>query len=752
MKKITFFIAVFFILTQITNAQISSKAKNGTAVKATYTYHQPSNCSPYTALLMADLKQNKSAQQLIEKYSLVERKDGVFVSSFIVVANKFEELKFRDLNIQINSTVGNINTAMIPLENLERLFSIEGVEYVEIGQKVELKLDQARTKTWVNEVHNGTGLSQSYTGDGVIVGVIDGGFDYTHPTFYNSDFTQYRISRVWEQDQSGTPPGGFGYGNELIGYEALVNDGYSSTGSSHGTHVTGIAAGSGSILPVFKGVAYESEIVLSTYAGLNPNIANAIAYIFNYASSVGKPAVINMSLGIHIGPHDGTSIFDQFCDGSVGDGKIIVGAAGNEGADKLHFDYDLGSDETAFSFIEFPHNSNNSSGATFIDIWGEAGKDFTIAINIYNIEDGAYQGYTDYVSSATDGTFNFTIQDPDPSNSDVCTVSIAVEHSNSQNSKPHMYVTVDNTDQNEAGDINDYVLLEVKGTNTSFNAWCSNAGSAVFSNKGNSSVTDGNKNVTVGEIGGTGKSIITVGAFTSKNSYTDYQGNNHNIGHYTSVGEIAPFSSLGPTVDGRTKPDVSAPGNEVVSSVNSFDPNYNGNNPSVIGEVHTESKYWWFAAMPGTSMASPMVTGIIALWLENSPDLNPNDIKQYMLENSWTDTFTGSIPNNTWGSGKIDAQKTMKAIENSFGIESIHNNDIVSIFPNPSNGKFTLKLKDETIKNIQIFDITGKLVYSEQIINNETQKEINLSNMTSGIYLLKLTGDKYTLQSKLMLN
>jgi len=753
MKKFTFLIIAIFVFTQILNAQFNNAKKDGKAAQVGFVYEQSSNCSPYTATLISDLKQNKNALQLIEDYGLVERNNKVFVSSFVQFTDKTDISKLEDMGVQINANIDNIYTALIPLENLEKLLSVQGIEYVEIGQKVEPKLDQARAKTWVDDVHAGTNLSQSYTGDGVIVGVIDGGFDYTHPTFYNNDFTEYRISRVWEQDQSGTPPAGFDYGNELVGYDAIVSDGYSSTGSSHGTHVAGTAAGSGSILPIFKGVAYESEIVLVPYGGLSPYLANGIQYIFNYATSIGKAAVINMSLGVHKGPHDGTSIFDQFCDGSVGKGKILVGAAGNEGADKLHLDYDFGSDETVNSFIEFPHNSNKSSGSTFIDIWGEASNNFTIAINIYNIDGGGYQGYTEYVSSASDGTYNFTIQDPDPDNSDdVCEVTIAVEHSNSQNNKPHMYVTVDNTDQNEEGDIYDYVLLEVVGSNTTFDAWCSNAGEAIFSDKGNSSALNGNTNTTIGEIGGTANSIITVGAYTSKNNYTDYQGNSHDVGFYTAIGAVAPFSSLGPTVDGRLKPDVSAPGNVVVSSVNSFDGNYDGESSKVVGEVHTESKYWWFATMQGTSMASPMVTGIIALWLENSPTLTPNDIKQYMLENSWTDTYTGSVPNNTWGVGKIDAHKTIKAIENSFGIESIYDNDAVELYPNPSNGIFSLEITDETINSIQVFDLSGKLVYSENVVDNEKQKEINLSNLTSGIYILKLTADKYILQSKLMIN
>ena len=752
MKKFTFVIIVFFVFTQLVNAQFTNSTKKGEATTASFVYKQASNCSPYTAMLLADIKQNRKTTQLIEQYGLVEIEGNLFVSSFIVVDDEADISQLTSLNIEIETHVDNIYTATIPISNLEKLLSIQGIDYVEIGQKVELMLDQARAKTWVDEVHSGTNLLKPYTGEGVVVGIIDGGFDYTHPVFYNSDYTDYRISRVWNQDQTGTPPSGFSYGNELIGESTIVNAGYSSNSSSHGTHVAGIAAGSGSVLPIFKGVAYNSELVLVAYGAVNSAVANGIDYIFNYASSAGKPAVINMSLGKHIGPHDGTSIFDQFCDGIVGPGKILVGAAGNEGSDKLHLNANLGVDETVYSFVEFPSNANKSSGSTYIDIWGEATTDFTIAINIFNIEDNTYQGWTEYVSSSTDGTYEFTIQDPDPSSPDVCTVSIAVEHSNSQNNKPHMFILFDNTDQDEEGDIYDYVLLEVKGTNTHFDAWCSTSGEAVFSDKGKTGVTDGNTNITIGETGGTGNSIISVGAFTSKNNYVDYQGNAHDIGWYAGIGTIAPFSSLGPTVDGRTKPDIVAPGNAVVSSVNSFQESYNATNTSVVGEVNNGTKYWWFAQMPGTSMASPMVTGIIALWLESRPNLTTNNIKQLMYDNAFTDGNTGSVPNNTWGWGKIDAHKTMAAVENFNGIESVNSNNSVFVYPNPSDGKITLDIFDESFNNLQIFDITGKLVYSDIIAKNETKKDINISNLTMGIYVLKLTSDKYALQSKLLIN
>ncbi|RLD24312.1 MAG: hypothetical protein DRI54_06280, partial [Bacteroidetes bacterium] len=324
---------------------------------------------------------------------------------------------------------------------------------------------------------------------------------------------------------------------------------------------------------------------------------------------------------------------------------------------------------------------------------------------------------------------------------------IGVEHANSNNNKPHVLIYVNSTAQD---DDYHYVLLEVVGTNTSFDAWCN---SGLFTDLGGASpLIDGNTNSTMGEIGGTGNSMISVGAFTSKNNYFDFQGNNHDIPFYANLDEIAPFSSLGPTADGRKKPDITAPGNVIVSSVNSFDGNYHGNSPEVVTNVNDGNIFWWFATMQGTSMSSPMVAGIIALWLEANPNLTPDEIKDFMQDNAITDSYTGGVPNNTWGYGKIDAYETIKAIENSTGIEDHTVLNSFLIYPNPSNGRFTIDVTDQTITDLQIFDISGKMVYHEQIVYSGDSKKMDLSYLKNGVYFLKLSNSKYIRQSKLLIN
>ncbi len=659
-KLILFSLSCIFIVHSynVFGQRIKNTKDNNKVSTAIQAYTKPDNCSPTTAITIQ--KNTTFFQENLLKNTSIKN-DKKIVSAFVKVSEVFDNNELQDLNLHINSKAGNIFIIEIPIDNLSSLAALENVEYIEIGHKVLPKLDNALSDTWVDWVHDGYNLSQPYTGDSVIVGIIDCGFDYTHPMFYDSLYSEYRISRVWEQeDITGPPPTGFSYGTELVGKSTILNNKCSDSFGNHGTHVAGIAAGSGSSLcSLYKGVAYNSEIILVSYkseslATFHTNVADGISYIFNYADSKGKPAVINMSLGSHIGPHDGTSLFDEFCDNIVGKGKILVGAAGNEGYRALHLDYTFETQDTVFSFVEFPDSANNNNGYTFIDIWGEENKDFTIAVNIYNTNADEFADWTKYISTANDSTFNDNLKG-------ICPILISVEHSNPQNNKPHIYVEFDKSAQDEPGDSCDYILLELIGKNTTIIAWCSQSGEAVFTDKNYSNVINGDSQCTIGEIGGTGKSVISVGAYNSKNSFTNYQDETYDFSF--DVGDIAYYSSLGPTVDGRIKPDIAAPGSVVVSSVNSFDDEYNSANKYTVDNVNIGEHYWWFAIMEGTSIASPMVTGIIALWLEAKPELTPNEIKFYMPNNTWTDYYTGTVPNNTWGYGKINAHETLKALE-----------------------------------------------------------------------------------------
>lgn len=757
-NKITLLLNLLMLLLSISlfSQNFEEFKKTGKASEPTFVYDRPENCALNTSFLMMDLKQNKDIEYLKNRYSLNEIDNNLYVSAFLKIDKTFfNKTDVESLGVKLNTEAGNFFTALIPINSLENLFSVDGLLKVEIAEKVHSTMDSARTLTNVNQVHSGTGLSQAYTGNGVIVGVIDGGFDYTHPNFRNLNTQQTRISRVWEQNGDTTSPAP--YGTEYVGTTAVLNKMRDKINASHGTHVAGIAAGSGGVSSNsnLRGVAFDSELVMVSTNMNNLAILDGINYIFNHANAQNKPAVVNISIGGHIGPHDGTSFFDSMTGTLAGNGKILVGSAGNEGEDPIH----LGKSFTltnnyCYSFIlNGQENNLFSNGVSYIDVWGEVGKNFEVSVNVVKIVNNQVQlvSYTPYYNTNTNNSsIQTSIQDSDLTNPDTCLIEIATE-TNSTNQKPHASLFINNSAQDD----NDHLILfEIKSTNGIVNSWITAFGSNLqptnrpveFTNLGstNTSYVNGDTNMTIGEVGGTGNSIISVGAYTSKNTWTSYSGVNQTAPSFSNIGAIAPFSSKGPTADGRIKPDIAAPGNIIASSVSRFDSNYVPSSPRTVSGLTDGTNNWWYGMMEGTSMAAPMVTGIIALWLQANPNLTVSEIKTILQNTSITDSFTGTgsaIPNNTWGRGKINAYSGIQYINQFLNVDTFDTTNNFIVYPNPTSSKIFITSK-EYVSSYEIYNTLGQKVKEGSFNAVLDQQELDLTALQNGLYILNFKGEK----------
>ncbi|MGC3977720.1 MAG: S8 family serine peptidase [Paludibacteraceae bacterium] len=342
--------------------------------------------SPNTLHFLSLIKENQT-EKLRSRYNIKSVDNASYVNAFIILNDTTDLSNLTDLGVKINCVVKNIATAQVPVANIVNISGLSSVKYIQIGSKVRKRMVKARLAANVDKVHSGTGLTLPYTGKDVVVGVIDNGFQYDHINFYTSDGTQTRVKRVWNQNVTGTPPTGFSYGTEYKTQETILAAKKDFSDETHATHVTGIAAGgdknNGN---TYYGVAPNADIVMVSYNANdnstdNVSLADGIKYIYDYATSVNKPCVVNMSLGIHYGPHDGTSAFDQVCDGLQGKGRLLVGAAGNEGADQLHISKTFAAKTDTLRSFFFYSSSTLSAEA---DIWGDTNKDFQIKVVIYN--------------------------------------------------------------------------------------------------------------------------------------------------------------------------------------------------------------------------------------------------------------------------------------------------------------------------------------------------------------------------------
>ena len=669
------------------------------------------------------------------------------------------------------SIYGSIHFLKIDFEQFKSIVNNPCIAYCDVSGRLNsprLLNDTARVHSRVNEVHEGLnhGLPAAFKGKNVVVGIVDVGFQTNHPTFYNADGTVYRVRKFWHQsDGSGSAPVGFSYGTEFNMPSAIQaardDDG------THGTHVAGISSGSGFTTPQqkFRGMAPESDMVFVTikytndtlkgsalgdYVVANPTIIDAYRYIFDYAAAQKKPAVTNLSWGMHTGPHDGTSVFDKAVESLSGKGKIIVGANGNDGGNQMHVTANLKGD-TAYTFVADRNRRDYREESVYCDFWGAPGEDLGLNISLFDTL-GNLLIQEPFVFASSGAVVKRKII----KGLDTLQYTFSCQKSYVNNQKPNILVMLTSSNAAKCR-----LRLGITGRGT-IHGWNSGqvyrwtSGLFIDKVKGNDysgKYLSGIASGSMGENGGTGKHTLSVGSYVNRNNWIDFSGT-YRAQNWLKVGEISGFSSRGPTPDGRMKPDISAPGQMVASAVNNkqFAP-WMDENTLYKSQFNGETQYW--TMFSGTSMAAPHVAGIVALMLEANPSLNLNEVRQILRTTSIKDNLTGIDSNNNYGHGRInalDAVKMALSMNNTFVQGETGSKFIV--FPNPAVDH--LFIKDLSVRtttvDLEITDLQGRRVCIKQNIALENGIcKVPVSKISNGFYVYRIISGRCTQSGKFMI-
>lgn len=625
-------------------------------------------------------------------------------------------------------------TVRLTLDALQRLAKQQGVEYIQITSGATQMLNLARQEAGTDQIHKGTDLPQAYTGEGVVVGVVDAGFDYMHAAFRRPADGALRIKRVWEQRATtldgASAPAKYGYGIELNTPELIEKAQGDSDSNSHGTHVAAIAAGSDAYKDgAYVGNAPDADIVLVALdlnASTNADISNAVQYIFDYADEVGKPCVVNLSLGNQDGPHDGTSTFDTMTDAMQGPGRLIVGAAGNHRTDAFHIDHTFATADAAplRTFVKYKVAPSNSVSDGTIEIWGEKGVDFTVDI-------AAYSTFNKKDARSTTVYPAEGVTDVDFGKYATGTWKVASEVS-PLNGKPHVVLTSALTSIR-----NNYAIALTVTPKTAgrVNIWSDNTYLALESRDIEGFSAPDAASSTLCEIGGTGKRILTVGSYTTRNEYTTNGGQQATL--QETVGDLSSFSSYGPTVDGRMKPNITAPGCFIISAVSNNDASGN-----LMYAEYNENfgRYNQYGYMQGTSMASPFVAGIVATWLQAYPQLTPEQLHEIVQNTARKDNFTATAPDSNWGYGKINALDGLRQC-----IEKQETGCVSVAMPfdgtvRITDGNIVLGFARDTQVTLCLTSMTGSTLFSKQLGKRSAGETLSVAvpQLPKGVYLLSV--------------
>ena len=673
---------------------------------------------------------------------------GQLYASVILEAAPSALQPLQAMGVQLHTVLSTgIVTADVPVNKLRAVAARADVGQVQAGKRVRLFNDLSNDLIgYGGDVQAGMNNPGTHDGSGVCIGIIDSGLDWTHGDFVDDATGLSRIEFYWDQsDVADTaPPGGYTYGTEyqaadfdyaLAGWDhtwdsatnawaAIDDPSYPIAAAArdydgHGTHVTGTVGGDGSASG-YVGAAPSAKIIFVKFdfegdRNTDAAIVDGVAYIFQKAAQLGCAAVINMSLGSDMGPHDGSTLEERGISDLTGPGKVVVVAAGNPGANNwsdalawgyaLHGDGDMAADPIVFRFP-----ANVAAGDyVFFDIWYDGGDETRVRVTT--------PGGQTYPPSETGKNRNTWKTGSKTTGYSTAEGGIIVGNGGDQ-----FGWDTNNGDHEIYVEISDYwgtvptagewtiEIVPLSAPTGTYHAWYGVSSNLVHGYRAeptprSPTPTFGGQQsdnaVTIGSPASADK-VIAAAAYATRLEWDYYDGTTDTtgygqrydappIGYYDAfgLGELAYFSGRGPRRDGVLKPEIATPGVGIASSFSHFTRWLEWPDRAVAYDAGGPYHFATNRVTPnleggilqGTSMACPNATGAIALLLQADPSLDDaalralfattarhdaiTDVYENAPFTAGTDTDSSAAagqPNNDWGYGRLDIAASLSAL------------------------------------------------------------------------------------------
>lgn len=620
---------------------------------------------------------------------------------------------------------GNIYAATSTLGDIRKLAALKQVLRIEhTAHKLQLMGDTCVVRNRIKAIHDGTApLTQAYDGTGVVVGIIDSGTDFSHPDFKDSNGNS-RISYLWDMNKAvaANTPAAFGYGQEWTNAEIdlgqCTHDDLAHYG--HGTASSGIAAGNGLAINHYKGMAPKANIIVVALDFNDPNhtIADAVQYIFAKATAMGKPVVINASVGDYDGSHDGTDLESKVIDAMItqSTGRALVASAGNAGHIPFHVGYAVTAADTNFSWLK-------GNPVLRLDQYGDTNQvkqvSWSVGVNNPAFSDLGRIGFKTYNYS-----LNTLKRDTIYHNAQRIGIVESIADINTFGVyRLNLKIRADSA--------NYFWRIEQTGTGRT-DSWSFNyvtnplPSAAVYPNMSKYRKADTAQTIVSGFQ--CSKEVIAVANYVNRNQFVDVNGT---VQTTTEVpGDIAASSSIGPSRDNKVKPDITASGATILTcAAMGMLPNLIANAPQVVAQGG------YHITAGGTSASSPVVAGLAALYLQKNPTATNQQLKDAIINCAYSDVYTtATLPNSRWGYGKLDGFKAMTCNTSTSGIDQFTPLNGLTVYPNPLTDETTLTFTDNSTRSIRVYNSAGQLVRQDACASESYVFKRN--NLAPGLYLL----------------